>query len=1089
MTSASAALAEPGAPHPLPANSPERVGGRDRPGATPAACGRPARVLTVHLLGPVEVRIDGSPVDLGGPQQRAVVAHLALEAGHVVSVERLIDRLWGDDPPRTPLGTLQSYVSRLRRAVEPRRATGAAPELLVSEAPGYVLRVGAEQVDVHRFRALVDDARRAGAEGDHAGALARLDAALALWRGPALAGIGTDDLVRPIAVRLEEERAAATDERFEALLALGRHQEAVPQLQAGVDTHPLHERLWALLALALYRSSRQADALRALSRAREVLIEELGLDPGPELRELEQRILGHDPTLLLESVSQRAPSATPTTVATVEHAPPPVTLVGRPREWRDLTDALRRAADQPGLVVIEGEPGSGKSTLCEVFLAEARSSGWHTVTGRCLEPGLAPTLWPFVEIARALLAGLDGDTAAPHTTWQRLAAGKDVALAAVEVAERLVSLVHDATAHAGAVGCVVLVDDLHWADQASLDLLQVVLTRLERGGVLVVAALRPPELEPESLVGPALAGLHRALRDVTRVRMEPLDTDAVAQLIGITTGVAPTDETARLVQQRAGGNPLFVTELARLAGERGLDERSEVPAAIRDVVRSRLAALPERAMAELEVAAVLGERFSVRTVMAASERDADACLDALDAAIVTRILVPDAGGYRFAHALVRDAVLAGLPALRRARLHHRAAEALLAVYGDVADSAEPVAHHRLASATFADPVVVAHAAARASDVARWRNALDTAEWFVQEASRVLDGQPRTPEVVHADVEVIEARLGALIRRRDPERMTEFLAWLADHAEATNSDAARSIALFLTWGEVDTTDDLLDDALVADYERARQLVEHTTDAHALVNGNYMMASYELMTGRLVEADAHVRASLAATRHTDPDSPPLHVPLVLLPLVGSIVMALRGEADEARTFAHRRLRSWLAQRAEVDPATRAAFAFTSGLVEVLLGEPARARDHLAVDRSTDEFGFIEAQGGATDVLLGWSQVHTGDHAGLELVLDGLARYEALGERSLRATLRALAAEACLEVGDERWSELLDRAEDEAERRHETWWSAEMLRLRAVGDHRGGGSSAGELLDRAEALALEQGSRLLVGRIRATRDELGR
>ncbi|MEZ5249687.1 MAG: hypothetical protein R2713_10875 [Ilumatobacteraceae bacterium] len=178
--------------------------------------------------------------------------------------------------------------------------------------------------------------------------------------------------------------------------------------------------------------------------------------------------------------------------------------------------------------------------------------------------------------------------------------------------------------------------------------------------MLVVTATRPPESEPGSLVGAAMAGLHRAARAVTRVRMEPLDPSAVGELIALTTGVVPSDDVAA-ASTHAGGNPLFVTELARLAGERGIDAGREVPAAIRDVVRSRLAALPDHAMAELEVAAVLGERCSARTVMAASERDPDACLDALDAAIVTRILVPEPQGFRFAHALVRDAVLAGLP--------------------------------------------------------------------------------------------------------------------------------------------------------------------------------------------------------------------------------------------------------------------------------------------------------------------------------------------------------------------------------------------------------------------------------------------
>ncbi|MFN8022571.1 MAG: BTAD domain-containing putative transcriptional regulator [Acidimicrobiales bacterium] len=1048
-------------------------------------------MLTVHLLGPIDVRLDGASLDLGGPQQRAVVAHLALEAGHVVSVERLIDRLWGDEPPRTPLGTLQSYVSRLRRAIEPRRATGAAPEVLVSEAPGYVLRVAPEQVDVHRFRRLLDTARESSAAGDHTGALATLDEALALWRGPALAGIGNDDLVRPMVVRLEEERDAAIAERFEILLALGRHHEAIPQLQAAVDAQPLHERLWALLALALYRGSRQADALRAVSRAREVLLDELGLDPGPELRDLEQRILAHDTSLVLETTPTRPE---PVVVPVVVEAPK-VELVGRPHEWQALVDALDAARGAPGFVLIEGEPGIGKSTLTEVFLAHARSSGWRTVTGRCLEPGLAPTLWPFIEIARALLSGDAAESAGDGTdavgsrhTWQRLASGKEVSLATVEVAEHFVELVDGVASTPGRAGCVVLVDDLHWADRATLELLQVVLTRLARPGVLVVAATRPPELEPDSLVGPAMAGLHRAVRNTTRVRMEPLDRAAVAELIELTTGVAPSDDVAERVHDRAGGNPLFVTELARLAGERGIDRSREVPAAIRDVVRSRLAALPDQAIAELEVAAVLGERFSARTVMAASERDPDACLDALDAAIVTRILVPEPQGFRFAHALVRDAVLAGLPNLRRARLHHRAADAVLAVHGDVADAAEPVAHHRLAAASFADPVVVARAAVRASDVARWRNALDTAEWFLERAFDVLAGVPRTADVVMADTEVLEALLGAAVRRRDPEVMAQVIARVRDHAEATNSDAARSLHLFLEW-DIDVADDLTTGHIAEGYARARELEERTTDDYAHLMCNYMLASYEMILGRLDEAERHVRASLAAVGPHDPDSAPAHVPVVLLPLVGAITMALRDHADEARTFAHRRLRAWLAQRAEVDEAAKGAFAFTSGLLEVLLGEPERALGFLASRGDDHEFGFLDGQSGANDVLVGWCRVKAGDPTGATLVFQGLERYTAAGERSLRPTLLTLVAEACLELGDERVFSFLDAADADAVPRHELWWMPETLRVRALalsraGDH----ATAHQTLDLAAALAAEQGSTMLARRIADTRAAVG-
>ena len=1064
-------------------------------------------MLSVQLLGPMEVHLDGAPVDLGGPQQRAVIAHLALEPGHVVSVERLIDRLWGDEPPRTPLGTLQSYVSRLRRALEPKRAAGAPAEVLVSEAPGYLLRVEPAQVDIHRFRSLVDDARTAAAAGDHAGALARLDGALGLWRGPALAGIGADDLVRPIVVRLEEERAAALDERFDALLALGRHQEAIPQLQAAVDEQPMHERLWGLLALALYRSGRQADALRALSSAREVLLDELGLDPGPDLRELEQRILAQDPGLLLDVAVHRPAPVSPSP-ARVDA--PRIALVGRPAEWAALQRALEAAAAAPGLVLLEGEPGIGKSTLCDAFLAHARSAGWHTVTGRCLEPGLAPTLWPCIEIARSLLTGDGADTpdhddAGDRATlvdpWRRLAAGRQVATTTVELADRFVDLLHAAVEQPGIGGCVVLVDDLHWADQATLDVLQLVLSRLGRGGVLVVAAHRPPELVPDSLLTAALAGLHRSVAAATRVPMAPLDAPGVAELIAATTGVVPSAELAERVQARTSGNPLFVTELARLAGERGIGDASVVPDAVRDVVRSRLAALPVQAIAELEVAAVIGERFDVRTVMAASERDPDSCLDALDAAIVTRILVPEANGYRFAHALVRDAVLVDLPALRSARLHRRVADAILAVQGDVADAAEPVAHHRYAARSFADPVLVAQALVRASDVARWRNALDAAERWADLALEVLDGAPRTndatrAEVARVEVEVLEALLGMVVRRDDPARLEALVERVRARGESTDNDGVRALGLFLVWDDVDTVADLADPGLMAGLELARRLASGTTDPYALLTCHYMIGAHAMLRGRLDEAAEHLDLALGGDRDRAADVPPQHVPVVLLPVVAAITAAVRGDADAARSHGHVRIRAWLAQRAEVDDSVHAALAFTSALVEALLGEPRRVVERLPRGTRVGVHGFLDGQAPATDVLRAWALVMVGDGGGeatdpdpsslVESMLVSMAAFEAGGEHSLRSALWTFVADALVEVGDQRAWDALDRATAEAATRGEYLWYAETLRVRALAERRlGDGARVDALLDEAEARALSSGAGGIVARVRSTRE----
>lgn len=1024
------------------------------------------------MLGPVEVHRDGVPLDLGGPQQRAVVAHLAIDAGRVVSVERLIDRLWGDTPPRTPLGTLQSYVSRLRRAIEPAREAGGAPQVLVSEAPGYILRVPPEQIDVHRFGALVAAARTAAAAGDHPTALDRFDDALALWRGPALAGVGPDDEVRPIVVRLEEERAAAVEERFDALLALGRHAEAVPALQAAVDEHPMRERLWAQLALALYRCSRQADALRALSTSRTTLLDELGLDPGPELRELESRILAQHPALLAPAVA-----VAPAPVVAVDPDQPRVELVGRDAEWRVLTDTLGAAASSGAqLVLVEGEPGIGKSTVCDAFLAHAAASRWRTAIGRCVEPGLAPSLWPAAEVVRTLVeqaASIDviGDLPLYRfVTDNTLAGGPS---SSVELADQFVDLL-DRLAPGP---LVVLLDDLHWADRATLDVTTLTLERLGGRPIVLLAAFRPPELVPGSLLGDALGRLVRALPS-TRIAMSPLVTGDVARLMELTTGAAPTPEIAARVHARAGGNPLFVTELARLAGERGLADDAEVPAAIRDVVRSRLAQLPERATAELQVAAVLGERFELRTVMAASDRDPDDCLDALDAAIVTRILVPSGDGFRFAHALVRDAVLSEVTSLRLARLHQRAAEALVSLHGDGADVAEPVAFHRLAAASVADPVVVARAAIRASDVARWRNALDTAELLAERALEVLTGVPRTAEVQALEVEALEA-IVSVEYRREGDANFELLAERVERfAERARSDSAAALALFLRWGAVDDTPDL--STVAASTARAREIADRAVDRYAIVTSRYMLGSYATLLGHLDEAAEHLAIAFDAVGVPDPDHRPDHVPLVLLPVVAGILCALRGDAAAAREHAHRRTPAWLSQRVEVDASAVGTLAFNSAFVEALLDDPEAVLRFAPAGRPGGPSLFSHQEAAAV-VLETWARVRLGDPRAVDALPSAVGVVDTSGDRSLTGAILAFAGDALLSSGDAAAVDVLTRARAEAESRGEVWWLAEILRLLAECDRRfGDGSLADALRAEARRVATEQGAHLLAARL---------
>jgi DNA-binding SARP family transcriptional activator len=248
--------------------------------------------MEFRVLGPLEVIEQGRLLVLGGPRQRALLALLLTRANEVVSTDRLIDDLWGAHTPSTAANALQYHVSRLRKALAP-------TEVILTQEPGYLIRVGPDELDLLRFERLVEEARHAPTEV----AAQLLRTALDLWRGPALADVVNEPSVQAEILRLEELRLGALERRVEADLALGRHVELVGELEVLVREHPLHERLRGQLMLALYGSGRQADALDVYRQTRHLLVDELGVEPSPSLQELERAILQHDPELSAQRIA------------------------------------------------------------------------------------------------------------------------------------------------------------------------------------------------------------------------------------------------------------------------------------------------------------------------------------------------------------------------------------------------------------------------------------------------------------------------------------------------------------------------------------------------------------------------------------------------------------------------------------------------------------------------------------------------------------------------------------------------------------------------------------------------------------------
>ncbi|MEV4640580.1 BTAD domain-containing putative transcriptional regulator [Actinoplanes sp. NPDC049548] len=673
------------------------------------------------VLGPV----GAGAVALKGARQRAVLARLLIARGHVVPVDRLVADLW-EHPPEGAIGALRTFIADLRRALEPDRPPRAPAQLLVTEPPGYALRASPETVDAWRFEAAV--ARAGALLADDAGAaLALLDEGLALWRGPAYAECAAEPWARAEIDRLDELRMLAVERRAEALLALGRSGEAVSELQAHTREQPLREDAWHLLARALYGSGRQGEALGALRRARDVLVSELGVDPGPRLRRLEADILAQAPHLDGSVAGARldraavvaagpcvAGTAFPASgfdspgppLASPGSPPASASFFGRSDELGalDAAAALAEKHGRPVVALVAGEAGAGKTALAEALTHRLTGHGWGAEWVRGPEFEGAPVAWPGDGDGREITTG---ETVPPAGAGD----------AAVERFRR-----HRAVAAglAARAPVVLVADDLHRMDEDSLEVLTALVTGASpvRGTVLVLGTYRAEEIGV-----PLTATLARLARsEPVRVYLPGLGEAATAELVGsVARRKAPAD-AVRVIHRRSGGNPFFVRELARLwAAGAAL---GDIPAGVRDVIRHRLNRLPEPARTVLQQAAVLGLDIDPEVLAAIA---GDQSPDALDAALEAGFLTEDDQRLRFTHVLVRDTLYDDLSVLRRSRWHALAGNAIERL--SPGDTVALARHFSSASGTGAAEKAARYATEAAELAERRSNPHEAASWW------------------------------------------------------------------------------------------------------------------------------------------------------------------------------------------------------------------------------------------------------------------------------------------------------------------------------------------------------------------------
>ena len=709
--------------------------------------------MEFRILGPVEVHGERGAVALGGVKPRAILAVLLLHANESVSADRLALALWGEDAPPSAVKRIQVHVSRLRKAL-------GGSEILSTTAAGYRLRVAPGELDAERFARLLDDGQRALDRGQAEHAAALLREALRLSRGPPLADLTFEPFAPTEIARLEEQRLAALEARVAADLLRHRHAELVGELWQLVSAYPGREALVGQLMLALYRCERQRDALDVYARTREFLSNELGLEPGAALKDLQRAILEQAPSLGPDGGVQ------PTfTVPAILTAASDGTFVGRATDLEALASVYAEASQgSRRIALVYGEPGIGKTRLAAQFVQRASEDGAIVLYGRCDEEGLLAQQ-PFVEALRQYIHlcpahELAGQLHVISGELRRLV--PEIAELIPDLPEplsgdpegarsRLFEAVCSLLCQAAQDRPVVLVlDDLHWADQPTLLLLKYLARYPREARLMVLGTYRETELDVEHPLARMLAQLGRERRVLCHA-LEPLDAAAVSQLVGILAGDDASPELRRIVYEGTEGNAFFVVEVLRHLSESGaigaeaaghLGGRLAVPDGVKDVIAQRIRSLGPATSRLLVTASILGREFELAVLQRLSPLAEDELLDGLESAVRARVIeevAAAAGRYSFSHALIRDTLYGSVTATRRVLVHRRAGAAIEEVHGsDLEPYLAELAHHYADAGASGDLAKAIEYGTRAGEHATEQLAYERAAAHFRQAAELVD---------------------------------------------------------------------------------------------------------------------------------------------------------------------------------------------------------------------------------------------------------------------------------------------------------------------------------------------------------------
>ncbi|WP_020572321.1 AAA family ATPase [Parafrankia discariae] len=985
--------------------------------------------LCLQILGPLRLWRDGAELDAGPRQQAYLLALLLARAGRPTSTSELIDLIWDDDVPASAVNILQKYVGALRRLLEPTLPTRGTGSYLLRRGGGYLFAAGPDLLDVVAFRELVAAAQERLARQDLDGALDRYTEALGCWHGPAGDGLAHGSGATSVFAALNGEFFDACVAAAELAVAVARSQpgRVLAPLRLAAGMAPLHETVQASLALTLAAAGQQAEALSVLRTVRDRLAEELGIDPGPALRAAHLRVLGQPPASTASTASaDTADTAGATASAGADSAngandtdstgtaeaagvtgatggappgqpptgPPPLVgragetpagrpwvpapgtahtdgLIGRGEELATLRHAVDAAfAGGAGLVVVEGEPGVGKTRLLEEAGAEADRRGALVVWGGCLEGDGTPSMWPWVQAVGVVLDGLP---AAARDEWHagelgRLVEPRGTVPSAPVVAdtpvlpdsgaqfrlfERVVALVGQVAARRPVV---LVVDDLQWADVASLQMFSHLAARLP-DSTTVIGALRDRVPVSGSELSRMLAAASRLSRH-RRIRLGPLGPTEVAELVHRETGQVPGSGVVRGIHARTAGNPFFVRELARFLAEGGdITEdavaRAGVPSTVRDVVRDRMAGLDDDARGLVQIAALIGREVDLGLLASVSDLAVQTCIDRLEPLDALGLFEPAPGNpfsFRFAHDLVRESVVRTTAPARATRLHLRVADALERSGADGESVAERLAHHLWAAGPLADPARTAGALERAGRRAAAKSAFDAAARQLVSAARVA----RTAHLAELELSALSQLTAAVGMRSGYVGSTADLLERAEHlARGLGREREAADFLFSRWAACSQGIQLDQAGRLA--RRLLEESEMSTDPVVRAYGRHAWGIHQWDVGDIGEAVRYLSQSNSIVRDglAQREEDPLRHDLQLLsPVMLALNTALHGDVDGARVLLKR-----LETTAGDDSYAITVWAAFAVTVAALAGDPAwalRAAERgIAVD---PEFSFV-------------------------------------------------------------------------------------------------------------------------------------